>query len=92
VGSIPTLILNQSGTVLHMPMPSKGVRIQCTTRIPTDVHRAAVAAARQRGWTLNDFLVSALRAAVDDGDIPDPIGVRQNLSIYDDEGNKIGVV
>jgi hypothetical protein len=73
-------------------MPSKGVRVQCTSRIPADVHRAAVQQARIRGWSLNDYLVSSLRAAIGDENLPDPVGMRQNVKIYDDDGELIGVL
>jgi hypothetical protein len=75
-----------------VPMPSKGVRVQCTSRIPADVHRAAVREARNRGWSLNDYLVSSLRAAIGEDNLPEPVGLRQNVRIYDDAGNPIGVL
>jgi hypothetical protein len=75
-----------------LPMPSRGVRVQCTSRIPADVHRAAVHAARAKGWSLNDYVVSAIRQAIDSGELPDPVGARQNIKVYDDSGNPIGVI
>jgi hypothetical protein len=66
--------------------------VQCTTRIPADVHRAAVHKARQKGWSLNDFIVSAIRAAVDNGELPEPVGMRQNVKVYDDNGQLIGTI
>lgn len=69
-------------------MPSKGVRVQITARLPVDTHRRAVIEARRRGWTLNDLLVAAL----DSGQYgePPPKIVRQNLQVYDTDGNVIG--
>jgi hypothetical protein len=73
-----------------MAQPSKGVRIQVTTRLPVQVHRDAVNEARQRGWTLNDLIIASLRSGKR-GERPEQI-VRQNLSVYDDNGERIGRV
>jgi len=47
-----------------MPQPHKGVRVQHTTRIPADLHRAAVGVAARRHLTLNDVVCEALRKFV----------------------------
>jgi NRPS condensation-like uncharacterized protein len=74
----------------RMAPPSKGVRIQVTTRLPVQVHRQAVAEARMRGWTLNDLIIASLRAT-ERGERPEQV-VRQNIRIYDDDGEVIGRV
>lgn len=74
-----------------MPYPHKGVRIQATTRIPVAIHRQAAMEAARRGMTLNDFIVATLAERLD-ADPAANVGIRQNVAVYDDDGNKIGVV
>ena len=63
-----------------------------TARIPVDLHRRAVAETSRRGWAFNDLLVSALTQALDDGTLPDVVARRSNLTVYDDDGNRIGAL
>lgn len=71
-------------------MPSKGVRVQTTFRLPVDLHRAAAAQARLRRQSMNDYLVAAVRSSIP-VPVPEPVGERQNIGIYSDEGDRIGV-
>jgi hypothetical protein len=71
-----------------MPQPYRGVRVQHTVRLPADLHRAVVGEARQRRWTVNDFIVQALHDALT-VEVPEPVGVRHNQNVYDDDGNVI---
>lgn len=72
-----------------MAQPSKGVRIQMTTRIPVDLHRRVAVEAARRGRNFNDMICVALAEAL--GDSPTP-GAKANVTIYDDDGNPVGVV
>ena len=67
----------------------KGVRIQQTLRIPVDLHRLTVTEAGRDGRTFNDVVVKALRAyhGTDAG-----VGERQNLKVYNAQGDAIGAV
>lgn len=71
----------------------KGVKIPFTMRIPADLHRICVARARERHWSLNQFLIWAIAETVSRTDVvPDVVGIHQNLNVYDDDGNKVGMV
>lgn len=74
-----------------MPAPSKGVRVQTTIRIPADLHRAAVAQARRQRLSVNEYLVRTVREGVG-VPVAEPVGERQNSTIYTDDGVRIGVV
>jgi len=74
-----------------MPMNYAGVRVQQTIRLPADLHRECVAQARLRKWSLNKYMCHALSEHAD-YPIPESVGMRQNQTIYDDLGNKIGTV
>ena len=71
-----------------MPQPFKGVRVQHTLRLPADLHRAVVGAARERHWDTNTFITRVLSEAIVDH-VPNPVGVRPNQKIYDDNGTVI---
>lgn len=76
-----------------MAQPYKGVRIQLTSRLPADLHRALVGVARERHMSLNDVIVAATKTWVEENGlthpVPEPVGVRHNQNIYDDDGNVI---
>jgi len=67
-----------------MPQPYRGVRVQQTVRLPADLHRAAVGYAKGNRWTFNDLVCAALEEYV--GEVPEPVGVRPNQNIYDNDG------
>lgn len=76
-----------------MPAAHKGVRIQQTIRLPASLHRAAAGMARERHWSLNEYIthcVAETVAAAATLPVPAQVGDRQNLRIYDDDGNMIG--
>jgi hypothetical protein len=73
-----------------MVMPSKGVRVQATLRIPADLHRAAVRGAHSNHRSLNDYICGLLRDAHPNA--AEPVGTRQQLRVYDDDGQLIGRV
>jgi hypothetical protein len=73
-----------------MPAAYKGVRVQTTFRLPVDLHRAAVAQAKTHRCSVNEYLVRAIREYVR-VPVADPIGERQNVGQYNDEGVRIGV-
>jgi HicB family len=72
----------------------KGVRIPFTMRIPADLHRICASRARERHWSLNQFLIWAIADAVTrlGEDVPDVVGVHQNVAVYDDDGQRVGFV
>jgi plasmid stability protein len=70
-----------------MVMPSKGVRVQATMRLPVDLHRAAVARANAHHWSLNEYLCHVLRQAVP-VEVPEPVG-RTHARTYTDDGELI---
>jgi hypothetical protein len=61
-----------------------------TLRLPADIHREAVARARTHHISLNEYLIRAIGEVT--GVQDSHIGARHHISVYDDEGNKIGVV
>lgn len=71
-----------------MPQPYKGVRVQHTIRMPSDLHRRVVATARSRRRTTNEFVVEAIEAYLGAAvhDLPEPVGVRYNQNVYADDG------
>ena len=77
-----------------MPAQHKGVRIQQTIRLPASLHRAAAGLARERRWSLNEYITHAVGLAVQDEvvDLPSQVGARQNQTIYDDDGRPVGVL
>lgn len=78
-----------------MAQPHKGVRIQQTLRLPAALHRAAVGEARRKRWSLNDYITSCVERCIEqDQPVPvqSPVGERQNLIVYDDDGAVMGVV
>lgn len=70
-----------------MARERKGVRVQLTTRVPVDVHRRLLGMARSRRWSLNDALTHALVEYF--GDVPEPVGYRENRHEYDEDGNVV---
>jgi len=72
----------------------RGVRIPFTMRIPADLHRICAAHARSNHWSLNQFLVWAIADAVTrlGETVPEPVGIHQNVAVYDDDGERIGFV
>jgi hypothetical protein len=76
-----------------MAQPYKGVRIPFTMRIPADLHRIAAARARANHWSLNQYLIWAIAQTVArTDDVPDVVGVHQNVAIYNDDGERVGFV
>lgn len=69
---------------------SKGVRVQTTFRLPVDLHRAAAAQARSRRQSLNDYLVAAVRNSIP-VPVAEPVEERQNIGVYNDNGERVGV-
>jgi hypothetical protein len=39
-----------------MPMPARGKRIRVTARLPPDDFREAATRAKNRGWSMSDFI------------------------------------
>ncbi len=66
-----------------MPQPYKGARVQHTLRLPADLHRAIVGAARERHWDTNTYITQILSRELNP---PEPVGVRHNQAMYDDNG------
>jgi hypothetical protein len=76
-----------------MPQAFKGVKIPFTMRIPADLHRICVARAREKHWSLNQYLIWAIAETVSKTDVvPEVVGVHQNVAVYDDDGNRTGFV
>lgn len=76
-----------------MPAAHKGVRIQQTIRLPASLHRAAAGLARERRWSLNEYITHCVAETVAGQStvpVPAQVGERQNLRHFDDEGNVIG--
>ena len=74
-----------------MPMPSKGVRVQTTIRLPADLHRAAVAQAKLKRLSVNEYLTRTVQDGIGVPVAP-PVGERQNVGVYNDQGERIGTV
>lgn len=77
-----------------MAKPYLGVRIPFTMRIPADLHRICAARARSNHWSLNQYLIWAIADAVErqGHEVPEPVGIHQNVAIYDDNGERIGFI
>lgn len=78
-----------------MPAAHKGVRVQQTIRLPASLHRAAAGLARERHWSLNEYITHCVAELVrEQSQVPVPAGVgeRQNLRAYDDDGNVVGTL
>ena len=69
-----------------------GGRVQKTIRIPADLHRASIAQAKMRGWSLNQFQVHMMNEWMTNHDVEvaAPVGERQNIDVYDDDDNYVG--
>ena len=78
-----------------MATAHKGVRIQQTVRLPASLHRAAAGLARERSWSLNQYITDCVKAQVASQvrvPVPSGVGERQNIRAFDDDGNVVGTL
>lgn len=61
-----------------MGRPSKGVRTRFTTRVPANLARIMEDEAQRRGMTINDWLLWAARAMIDQSRLQPSRGARRD--------------